>query len=79
LHYGLSQSFFHHLPAQEFRKKVFDPTNPETCLIGKSGGQDTDSLEKKVYIRYPKFTTSEQAELIFIENLKEDHLGTPLY
>ena len=79
IQYGLSKGFFRHLPLQEFRKKIFDPESVETCLIGKSGGEGTGGPVKHVYIRYQRFNSSEQAELIFTENLKEDQFGNPLF
>ncbi|WP_339881163.1 helix-turn-helix transcriptional regulator [uncultured Algoriphagus sp.] len=78
LRYGISQSFFRHLPIQEYRNKIFDPTNVETCLIGKSQESGKQSADKEIYIRYPTLSNSEQAELIFVEPLYKDHLGVPL-
>lgn len=44
--YGLSDGFFQHLPSYEFRRLVFDPESPDTCLFGPPDATDTEEPGK---------------------------------
>ncbi|GAB3223963.1 helix-turn-helix transcriptional regulator [Algoriphagus aestuariicola] len=66
--YGLSQSFFKHLPMVEFRRQIFDAQDPHTCLIGTYSSHE-------LYIRYSSADSPGEAELISVEIVKETEAG----
>lgn len=73
--YQLSEAFFRHLSKDEFRKTIFDATNPNTCLIGTFG----EGVHKRnLYIRYNSKQSPQEAELVTVELIEEDSPGLPV-
>lgn len=70
--YGLSESFFQHLPSHEFRRLVFDPESPDTCLIGPPGAIESDLAVKKFYIRRISHSEEPEMELISVVPILSD-------
>src|SRR5690606_28493710 len=65
-HYGLTQGFFKHLPIKEYRKIIFDPESPGTCLLGKKEGNDASYPEKSYYIRYEHLQTRHEVDIVIV-------------
>tara|TARA_R110001599_G_scaffold221395_4_gene420013 strand:+ start:27582 stop:28256 length:675 start_codon:yes stop_codon:yes gene_type:complete len=77
-HYGLTKSFFEFLPIREYRKLIFDPEGPSTCLMGKTDVNHGGYPEKRVYIRLGPITKDHIAELVTIQTLAYRNDGQPL-
>ncbi|GAA0878134.1 hypothetical protein GCM10009119_11020 [Algoriphagus jejuensis] len=72
--YRLSPAFFKHLPTADFRKLIFDAKDPHTCLIGTFGEKGE---ERSLYIRYSANDSPSEAELISVELIEKNAMGSP--
>ncbi len=75
--YGLSQGFFKHLPAREFKSLVFDEDSPETCLLAVSEEGFTGYPETRVFLQRQKRDNSLLMELVIVKYLNYDNCGVP--
>ncbi|WP_439481668.1 helix-turn-helix transcriptional regulator [Cyclobacterium plantarum] len=77
--YGLSESFFQHLPSHEFRRLIFDPESPDTCLLGPSDADDNGRPSKKFYVRRDRLNDQTEMELISVFPILPDSPGIGNY
>lgn len=67
-HYDLTQAFFKHLPVKEYRKMIFDPDSPGTCLLGTKEINDPLYPEQRFYIRYAHLEERQEVDLIIVHH-----------
>jgi DNA-binding CsgD family transcriptional regulator len=76
-HFGITPSFFRHLPDREFRGKIFDSKDPYTCLVGMKEINEPHILLKKIYIKHNNLTTKNEVDLVIEKELFPSQKGEP--
>lgn len=73
--FQLSEESFKHLSKDEFRTKIFNERDPQTCLIGTS---EEAFIKQDLHIRYNPIQSIQEAELVSVQLIEEKALEFPM-
>ncbi|GAB2992822.1 helix-turn-helix transcriptional regulator [uncultured Cyclobacterium sp.] len=77
--FGLTEKFFSHLPNYEYRRIIFDPKDPNTCLLERTSAIGSDLSTKELYLRYNQHQENQEVELITVHHFLPDSNGKTQY
>lgn len=76
-HFLIKKTFFKHLSEIEFRAKIFDSKDMNTCLVGIKETNEPNLISKKIYIRHTDLDAKNEMDLVIVKELFPDNVGVP--